>query len=430
MPPSRTTPTCDHTGDSPLSSGFLREITPGDQSNHAVGLPGDTGVSPADLARGDRRYVDPEQAAAFFDPLRHGVPARPSPVYWRGQLARLAERQAAEDARLAALRQAAPPAQGLSYVPYWAAPVQDGYLDGYLTAEVRPGTVRVGFRPLAGPLWDAELHRLRCPWFPKQRASAARRGVVREFSSRSRGRLLGRIRDLEAECITPYAMLTLTYPGDWRAVAPNGRTVKRHMKAFRKRWERFCRSVGASGGALWFLEFQKRGAPHVHLDVWFGEGSVDPRVARRWLSRAWAEVVGAEGVEFEKHVRAGTQFALLRHSDFRYAAKYASKIEQKTVPPAFAGVGRLWGTWGYRPPKPVTVSVRATWEEASALVGVVASRLQDYAPRFAGKLRERWTTVGGRIAPRFAFHAFGPDAVATVLGWCWPDSPSLVALGP
>lgn len=426
MPPSGTTPRADHTGDTRSSPGYLPAIVTGDQPDHTRRSVGDAAVPPADLARGDRHHVDQERAAAFFDPSRHGVPARPSPAYWRAQLDRLAKRQVAEDARLAALRETGPSAEGLSYEPYRAATAQDGYL----TAEVRPGTVRVGFRPPAGPLWDAETGRLRCPWFPRQRASAARRGVVREFSSRSRGRLLARIRDLEAECITPYAMLTLTYPGNWRAVAPDGRTVKRHMKAFRKRWERFCRAAGVSAGALWFLEFQKRGAPHVHFDVWFAEGSVDPRMARKWLSRAWAEIVGAEGSELEKHKRAGTQLALLRHPDFRYAAKYASKIAQKTVPLSFAGVGRLWGTWGYRPPEPVTVSIRATWEEASALVDAVASRLQDYAPRFAGKLRERWAAVGERIAPRFAFHAWGPEAVATVCAWRWPASPSLTALGP
>lgn len=34
------------------------------------------------------------------------------------------------------------------------------------------------------------------------------------------------------------AMVTLTYPGDWEAVAPDGASVKRHMVLWRKRFHR------------------------------------------------------------------------------------------------------------------------------------------------------------------------------------------------
>lgn len=40
------------------------------------------------------------------------------------------------------------------------------------------------------------------------------------------------------ECDRVPAMVTLTYPGDWESVAPDGASVKRHMMLWRKRFQR------------------------------------------------------------------------------------------------------------------------------------------------------------------------------------------------
>ncbi|GLD45296.1 hypothetical protein Mkiyose1665_57960 [Mycobacterium kiyosense] len=56
------------------------------------------------------------------------------------------------------------------------------------------------------------------------------------------------------------AMVTLTYPGEWESVAPDGASVKRHMVLWRKR---FQREWGEPARYLWKLEFQRRGAPHI-----------------------------------------------------------------------------------------------------------------------------------------------------------------------
>ena len=57
-------------------------------------------------------------------------------------------------------------------------------------------------------------------------------------------------------------MVTLTCPGDWESVAPDGASVKRHMVVWRKR---FQREWGEPARYIWKLEFQRRGAPHIHL---------------------------------------------------------------------------------------------------------------------------------------------------------------------
>lgn len=56
-------------------------------------------------------------------------------------------------------------------------------------------------------------------------------------------------------------MITLTYPGGWEVVAPDGASVKRHMVLWRNR---FQREYGEPGRCIWKLEFQRRGAPHIH----------------------------------------------------------------------------------------------------------------------------------------------------------------------
>lgn len=58
------------------------------------------------------------------------------------------------------------------------------------------------------------------------------------------------------------AMITLTYPGDWEVITRDGASVNRHIVLWRKRFEREC---GEPVRYIWKLEFQRRGAPHIHL---------------------------------------------------------------------------------------------------------------------------------------------------------------------
>ena len=56
-------------------------------------------------------------------------------------------------------------------------------------------------------------------------------------------------------------MVTLTYPGDWKQWVPDARTLVKHREAFKERWRR---RYGTPIG-VWVVEFQKRGAPHLHM---------------------------------------------------------------------------------------------------------------------------------------------------------------------
>lgn len=124
-------------------------------------------------------------------------------------------------------------------------------------------------------------------------------------------------------------MVTLTYPN----IFPNdGRIIKKHLDAMLQ-WLR-RRNIG---GYLWFLEFQKRGAPHYHILLSGGDF-----IDRYDLSERWYTIVGSND---KKHMESGTRIERGRSERglHRYAVKYAAKLRQKTVPKTFVSVGRLWG---------------------------------------------------------------------------------------
>jgi hypothetical protein len=138
--------------------------------------------------------------------------------------------------------------------------------------------------------------------------------------------------------VTFRQMITLTYP----AVYPrNGLAVKYHLHAFLVWLKR------DTGGCsyLWFLEFQKRGAPHIHIliDTPYPRSNGDGyRQFRMRVSSAWYRIVGSGDI---RHLSAGTRTERLRSAagGVHYATKYAAKMRQKRVPDDYRRVGRLWG---------------------------------------------------------------------------------------
>jgi ribosomal protein L18 len=188
------------------------------------------------------------------------------------------------------------------------------------------------------------------------KAKGAKRGEITAFSAESRYRLLHLAKNCNADF---KSMITLTYP----ALFPgDGHSVKRHLKNFKDWLSRECEDVKA----LWFLEFQKRGAPHFHMLVdidlsYQGVLALKKRTGVRRgeksncyetcqicedrASEAWYRIVGSTD---EKHLRAGVCWERLEDEDaaLKYAAKHAAKCKQKLVPEKFLNVGRFWGKLG------------------------------------------------------------------------------------
>lgn len=175
------------------------------------------------------------------------------------------------------------------------------------------------------------------------------RGDVVQFSKATARRLRWFVRNcpqLNAVGVTAFAHCT--YPAEFPT---DGRTVKLHLERLRHRLSR--RGIGG----VWVLEFQARGAPHLHMIL---TGSVD----KLEFSRMWFEVVGSGD---PKHLAAGTRIEPMEepHGAARYVAGYCSKLDQKTVPEGFEGVGRFWGHWGGIQALPVAMVESTTGKIAS-----------------------------------------------------------------
>lgn len=231
-------------------------------------------------------------------------------------------------------------------------------------------------------------------WSRKSRAN-----MVRTLCELDYGPLVG-------DGSRPLAMVTLTYPGDWETVAPDGKTSKAHLQAFRRRYER---AWGEPLRAVWKLEFQRRGAPHYHLLMRPPQGQAATPGARaradrlvgagmdfrRWLSEVWADIVGhPDPEERRRHRLAGTGVDWregLRANDPRRVAVYftkhgsfAAKEYQHVVPTAWRapgqGPGRFWGYWH--------LEKASRGAEVSPADGIAAGRILRRWARAQGVTRE------------------------------------------
>lgn len=202
---------------------------------------------------------------------------------------------------------------------------------------------------------------------------------VMEWSAKSRARMVRTLAELDYTPIVASGrmpcMVTLTLPGQWQEVAPDGAAFKVLLKKFRKRW---VRAWGEPPVGIWKLEFQRRGAPHFHLFTVVplmavaGEMRQLTQARRRpaegdglrfqeWLKVAWAaSVAHPDPEEWRKHLAAGTRVDYaegLRMKDPKRVAVYftkhgtfADKEYQHIVPSEWRepghGPGRFWGVWG------------------------------------------------------------------------------------
>ena len=304
--------------------------------------------------------------------------------------------------------------KGLSNTAYLAA------TSGTQTFKLTVSRARVKFG-FSDPLTDLKS---------KSRPPGGRRGVVREFSEGARDRLADRAAELQEQGHIPQVMLTLTSPANWEEVylwdaetgerLEGGRIFKHHLDTFRKRLDRKMNKLGIYfWSALWFLEFQERGAPHVHLIIFGCVISSKVRAAlRSWLGRAWADVVGNPSkFEKQKHIKSGTQTAKMKKKHFGYALKYASKMEQKTVPEEFYGVGRFWGVWNCKKEAPIVLEMdysRLNEQDTAFIQHLAVHVLAQIAPHsvefFQTRVNRVWDILQNGLKHKTGFTVYGPAA--------------------
>lgn len=172
------------------------------------------------------------------------------------------------------------------------------------------------------------------------------RGEITALTRKSVTRLTHVVLNSRVEFKT---MVTLTYPMQYPV---SGKVVKGHLNTFLTRLRSFCRGVLY----VWWLEFQRRFAPHIHLLI---DVACD-KYLRGFVCRAWHKI----GLDYEAdftRLRDGSVVSLsasfwsvLAHKKTceavreidgarRYVVKYMSKMHQKTIPDFYCDVGRWWG---------------------------------------------------------------------------------------
>ena len=174
-----------------------------------------------------------------------------------------------------------------------------------------------------------------------------KREAIKKLSRKSMARLKF------VASVTPVnfvSMITLTYAKNWPR---NGKEVKRHLNDF-LRW--YTNHLG--GQYLWFLEFQKRGAPHIHILVQkrFVTDGLRAVLANKWtdivtdgysfpyfdLSRKRYATIRGDMIVFNNRPKVWEEIRK-RDGAKRYVIKYAAKFDQKSVPDGYENVGRFYG---------------------------------------------------------------------------------------
>ena len=167
-----------------------------------------------------------------------------------------------------------------------------------------------------------------------------RRGIITELTKDSRKRLSWAYTQGDWK-----SMLTLTYHNDF----PEQKESKQHLTRFLERLTRMGIKY------LWILEFQRRGMPHYH--VWMDRQyrdcpDWDDQANGSWLPGSWRSLMsiwlrvsGQIGDEqacaFAYHQKTYVNWRVIAGVD--YASKYASKVQQKGLPPGLVTYGKWWG---------------------------------------------------------------------------------------
>jgi len=139
-------------------------------------------------------------------------------------------------------------------------------------------------------------------------------------------------------------MVTFTYP---RVFTTEGPVVKAQWERLYARW---ARRYGVPKG-MWKLEFQERGAPHLHAFVGLPE---EEDGLRAWLLDAWYGCVGSGD---KRHLYNGVDISRWRWGSLgqnaskvgEYFARHGAKgwrSYQNQLPEGYTSPGRWWGVWG------------------------------------------------------------------------------------
>ena len=172
------------------------------------------------------------------------------------------------------------------------------------------------------------------------------RGKIYGFSRASRRRLTDRLMrvpwndvaetDKHSKSSRGF-LITLTYPKEF---PQDSSTYHKHLDNFRRALSHVKQG---RYGAIWRLEYQKRGAPHYHVLLVLQDCTDLARLSV-WVKRVWFRIVGTNDVN---HRAWGADVRVLHRRPespgamMGYLIKYLGKEDRTEYP-----TGRCWGGWG------------------------------------------------------------------------------------
>ena len=213
------------------------------------------------------------------------------------------------------------------------------------------------------------------------------RGRITEWSGKSRANMIRRMSSTDWRPMLAWSaapMVTVTYPGPWFAFAPTRACVGRHLEALKESYRReFCAPARRKVMGAWKVEYQRRGAPHLHLLLPIPPGQT-LAAYRKWVAQTWHRIIWEDrGADFLRLLRLlghdsdGAALVYAEHEarslsagtavdegegarmrDPRRIALYflghslshaadGGKEYQHRLPASYAGrAGRWWGIWG------------------------------------------------------------------------------------
>lgn len=220
------------------------------------------------------------------------------------------------------------------------------------------------------------------------------RNKITKLTGRSTKRMVWRMMKADVNWRT---MTMLSYGDSWPT---DGKQVKTHLGGILN-WMRYEAMndpqivTRETFYYLWFLEFQERKAPHIHLITnldreYAGFDYFSYRAARKWADivvpighngwslaengRRWASDWG-KVFRFHSHHK-NWQAIRARDGAIRYACKYASKKEQKDVPVEYKDVGRFWGM--SRCPEKPNETLKMTEDELREWLTAIGHPAEDW----------------------------------------------------
>lgn len=173
----------------------------------------------------------------------------------------------------------------------------------------------------------------------RSNSGASTRGEITGFSPKAGKRMS----DYLASAAATYRYMGTLTVREWSL---EGKKFKAAMELYfnwkLEKMRAVCDQWGvppSEASIFWFLEFQARGAPHLHYFYthpfnWFD-------CATKWASVVRQPDIVRQCSKFEK-------LNLGRSGAISYAKKYAAKQYQKEVPENYRNVGRFWGIRGMR----------------------------------------------------------------------------------